>query len=42
MIPKLDNAFEAISQGLQRVIIGKADELSDLLKGKSGTTLKHE
>jgi len=42
MIPKLDNAFEAISQGVQRVIIGKADELSDLLNGKSGTTLKHE
>lgn len=42
MIPKLDNAFEAISQGVQRVIIGKADDLSDLLNGKSGTTLKHE
>lgn len=42
MIPKLDNAFEAISQGVQRVIIGKADVLSDLLNGKSGTTLKHE
>jgi acetylglutamate kinase len=42
MIPKLDNAFEAISQGVQRVIIGKADELPDLLNGKSGTTLKHE
>ncbi|MFM7671548.1 MAG: acetylglutamate kinase [Bacteroidota bacterium] len=42
MIPKLDNAFEAISQGVQRVIIGKADCLSDLLNGTRGTTLKHE
>lgn len=42
MIPKLDNAFEAIAQGVDRVIIGKADSLLDLLNGNSGTTLKHE
>jgi len=42
MIPKLDNAFEAIGKGVQRVIIGKADALPDLLNGKSGTTLKYE
>jgi acetylglutamate kinase len=42
MVPKLDNAFAAIAQGVQRVIIGKADALPNLLNGKSGTTLKHE
>lgn len=42
MIPKLDNAFQAISQGVDRVIIGKADALTELLHEKSGTTLKHE
>ena len=42
MIPKLDNAFHAISQGVSRVIIGKADALTELLNEKSGTILKHE
>ena len=41
MIPKLDNAFQAIEQGVHRVIIGKAEALADLLNGKSGTILKH-
>ena len=42
MIPKLDNAFQAIDAGVKRVVIGKADRLSDLLNGKTGTTLTHE
>ncbi len=42
MIPKLDNAFTALSGGVTKVIIGKADQLTDLLNGKSGTTLLHE
>jgi acetylglutamate kinase len=39
MIPKLDNAFTAISAGVSRVIIGDAMELSKLIKGESGTTI---
>jgi acetylglutamate kinase len=42
MIPKLDNAFEAISAGVDRVILGKADQLPELLDGKAGTTLSNE
>ncbi|HVG16000.1 MAG TPA: acetylglutamate kinase [Chitinophagaceae bacterium] len=39
MIPKLDNAFEALSSGVEKVIIGKAEELQGLLKGEKGTTI---
>lgn len=39
MIPKLDNAFEAINAGVNRVIIGDATQLEDLLEGKSGTVI---
>jgi acetylglutamate kinase len=39
MIPKLDNAFRALESGVDRVLIGKAEELAELLSGKSGTTL---
>ena len=39
MIPKLDNAFAAISSGVSKVIIGDAMELSELINGKSGTTI---
>jgi acetylglutamate kinase len=41
MIPKLDNAFAALRSGVARVIIGKAEELPDLLSGVSGTTITH-
>jgi acetylglutamate kinase len=41
MIPKLDNAFAAISQGVEKVIIGKGEDLESLLNGKSGTTICH-
>jgi acetylglutamate kinase len=40
MIPKLDNAFEALHAGVNRVIIGRAEELGDLIKGSSGTTIR--
>lgn len=40
MIPKLDNAFSAITKGVERVIIGKAEQLENLISGKSGTTIK--
>jgi acetylglutamate kinase len=41
MIPKLDNAFTAIEQGVAKVIIGNADELAELIIGKAGTTIQH-
>jgi acetylglutamate kinase len=41
MIPKLDNAFVAIRQGVNKVIIGKGEELDLLITGKSGTTISH-
>ncbi|HZZ75751.1 MAG TPA: acetylglutamate kinase [Puia sp.] len=42
MIPKLDNAFKAIKAGVQKVIIGKGQELDMLINGNSGTTISHE
>ena len=41
MIPKLDNAFAALSSGVGKVIIGRAEQLSQLLTGASGTTIVH-
>lgn len=40
MIPKLDNAFAALESGVEKVIIGKAEKLHQLLKAEAGTTLK--
>jgi acetylglutamate kinase len=42
MIPKLDNAFAALHSGVSKVIIGRAEELHQLLAGQSGTTIVHE
>ena len=42
MIPKLDNAFEAIGKGLSEVCIGKADALPHLKDKTFGTRLKTE
>lgn len=42
MIPKLDNAFAALNNGVGKVIIGKAEQLQQLLAGTAGTTIKHE
>lgn len=39
MIPKLHNAFEAISKDVSAVYIGKADELNELAGGTFGTKL---
>jgi acetylglutamate kinase len=39
MIPKLDNALEAVAQGVQKVVIGHADELAGLISGQSGTSI---
>jgi len=42
MIPKLDNAFEALNKGVNRVIIGKAEQLQDLVSRTAGTSINHE
>ncbi|MBB1285616.1 acetylglutamate kinase [Flavisolibacter sp. BT320] len=42
MIPKLDNAFSALNSGVQKVIIGKAEDLQALVNGKSGTAITNE
>jgi acetylglutamate kinase len=42
MIPKLDNAFAALNSGVQKVIIGKAEHLPDLITGNAGTSIVHE
>ena len=40
MIPKIDNAFSALENGVQSVIIGKAERLNELIQGIAGTTIK--
>ncbi len=42
MIPKLDNAFTALQNGVHKVMIGRAEELEQLIAGKTGTTILHE
>lgn len=42
MLPKLDNAFAAVNNGVQKVIIGKAEELADLINGSKGTAIVNE
>lgn len=42
MIPKLDNAFAALNSGVKRVRIGNAEELDQLISGKTGTLITHE
>jgi acetylglutamate kinase len=39
MIPKLTNAFVAIGNGVEKVIIGKAENLQNLINGEAGTTI---
>ena len=40
MIPKLDNAFEALQKGVSRVIIGDALDIKNLIAGTVGTTIQ--
>ena len=42
MIPKLDNAFAALDNGVSEVIIGKAERLEELIAGSAGTTIVDE
>lgn len=39
MIPKLDNAFGALTGGVEKVVIGNAEEIHQLIKGETGTTI---
>jgi acetylglutamate kinase len=41
MIPKLENAFAAINKGVNKVIIGKAESILDLVQAKAGTTIQN-
>jgi acetylglutamate kinase len=42
MLPKLDNAFAALQKGVNKVIIGKAEQLHQLITGEAGTTILYE
>ena len=42
MIPKLDNAFAALNSSVKKVIIGKAENIHELIAGTSGTTIINE
>jgi acetylglutamate kinase len=42
MIPKLDNAFTALESGVKKVVIGKAEELLELINGTKGTAITNE
>lgn len=39
MVPKLDNAFRALDSGVEKVVIGKAEDLEQLITGEKGTTI---
>lgn len=40
MIPKLDNAFAALDNGVAKVVIGNAEHLSEMVQGESGTIIQ--
>jgi len=42
MIPKLDNAFGALQNGVKKIIIGKAENLIKMIAGTSGTSIVNE
>lgn len=42
MIPKLDNAFQSLNSGVEKVIIGKAEDLHQLVNGSRGTTVTND
>ena len=39
ILPKIDNAFDAMNNGVQEVVIGNSHALLQLIKGKSGTKI---
>ncbi len=42
MLPKMDNAFQALHSGVKKVIIGKAESLLELIAGTEGTSIINE
>lgn len=42
MIPKLDNAFAALDSGVACVVIGRAEDIHQLISGEKGTRITHE
>jgi acetylglutamate kinase len=40
MVPKLENAFAAIRSGVEKVIIGRAEDLPQLIAGTAGTHIQ--
>ncbi len=42
MLPKLENAFTALNNGISKVIIGNAENLDELIQGNSGTSIVNE
>jgi acetylglutamate kinase len=39
ILPKIDNAFDAVNNGVEEVVIGNSSKLSLLINGKSGTKI---
>ncbi|KAA9039071.1 acetylglutamate kinase [Ginsengibacter hankyongi] len=39
ILPKIDNAFDAVNNGVHKVVIGNSDNLLQLAKGESGTKI---
>jgi len=39
ILPKIDNAFDAVKNGVNKVIIGNSNDLLRLVKGESGTKI---
>lgn len=39
MVPKIDNAFQALDNGVKSVIIGRAEKMNELINGTNGTTI---
>jgi acetylglutamate kinase len=39
MLPKLDNAFAALLAGVDKVVIGKAEDLNQIISGEQGTSI---
>ncbi len=42
MIPKIDNAFEALKKGVGQVVIGKAEQLEALAANTAGTKISND
>ena len=39
MLPKIDNAFQAINKGVSKVILGHANDIEQMVDGTKGTTI---